>query len=192
MYTCQSEHRAETGKLEGGARHGITNYFVNTMITALQTPEWDTLLKRLVVLYSKSTRFYVKFISRVGDAVILHLLAETSIFVSLPNDCLCQITGPPLLYLPRPQDTLLPKCDRNECMSRVTDGNALEQINSKQSSNIQCPIAANSALKMNTEGSDAGIRPCKRPKTASSTENLVAPPTDGIVRETLAASTNPR
>src|SRR4051794_6161907 len=30
---------------------------------------------------------------------MLHLLMDTSIFVSLPNGCLCQITGEPLIHM---------------------------------------------------------------------------------------------
>jgi hypothetical protein len=29
---------------------------------------------------------------------MLHLLTETSIFVALPNDCLCQLTGEPIVH----------------------------------------------------------------------------------------------
>jgi hypothetical protein len=29
---------------------------------------------------------------------MLHLLTKTSIFVKLPNECLCQMTGMPLIY----------------------------------------------------------------------------------------------
>ncbi|KIO15227.1 hypothetical protein M404DRAFT_83099, partial [Pisolithus tinctorius Marx 270] len=60
----------------------VTNRFVNTIITALQAPEWETLLQR------------------IGADAMLHLLLKTSIFVSLPNECLCQLTGEPLIYIP--------------------------------------------------------------------------------------------
>lgn len=33
----------------------------------------------------------------IGEDAMLHLLTETSIFVSLPNGCLCQLTGEPLI-----------------------------------------------------------------------------------------------
>ena len=33
---------------------------------------------------------------------MLHLLTEASIFVPLPNECLCQVTGTPLVFLPFP------------------------------------------------------------------------------------------
>ncbi|KAF8348940.1 hypothetical protein F5887DRAFT_830934, partial [Amanita rubescens] len=62
------------------ARLGITNEHVNTNVTSLQTPEWDTLLQR------------------IGVESMVHLLADTSIFVSLPNDCYCQMTGKIILY----------------------------------------------------------------------------------------------
>lgn len=35
----------------------------------------------------------------IGDIALLHLLTETSIFIPLPNDCYCQLTGKPLIYL---------------------------------------------------------------------------------------------
>jgi hypothetical protein len=39
---------------------------------------------------------------------MIHLLTETSIFVSLPNGCLCQITGAPLIYLTSNSGTIQP------------------------------------------------------------------------------------
>ncbi|KAF9061333.1 hypothetical protein BDP27DRAFT_1163730, partial [Rhodocollybia butyracea] len=57
----------------------ISNPFVNTIITALQGPEWALLLQR------------------IGVDAMIHLLTKTSVFVSLPNGCLCQMTGPLLL-----------------------------------------------------------------------------------------------
>ncbi len=33
---------------------------------------------------------------------MLHLLTEASIFAPLPNECLCQMTGTPLVFLPSP------------------------------------------------------------------------------------------
>ncbi|TFK40170.1 hypothetical protein BDQ12DRAFT_486484 [Crucibulum laeve] len=63
------------------ARMGITNYFVNTIITALQAPEWESLLQR------------------VGEDAMLHLLTDVSVFISLPNGSLCQMTGEPIIYL---------------------------------------------------------------------------------------------
>ncbi|EIM91098.1 uncharacterized protein STEHIDRAFT_48624 [Stereum hirsutum FP-91666 SS1] len=68
--------------------HAVTNYYVNTIVTALQSSEWERLLKR------------------VGEDVMLHLLTETSIFVALPNDCLCQVTGDMILHR-RPPDMQL-------------------------------------------------------------------------------------
>jgi len=35
----------------------------------------------------------------IGEAPMLHLLTETSIFLSLPNGCLCQLAGDPMIYL---------------------------------------------------------------------------------------------
>ncbi|KAI0043825.1 hypothetical protein FA95DRAFT_1458892, partial [Auriscalpium vulgare] len=59
----------------------IVNEHVNTNITALQGSQWERLLKR------------------IGGGAMVHLLTETSIFVSLPNECLCQLTGRPVVEL---------------------------------------------------------------------------------------------
>ncbi|KAF9446604.1 hypothetical protein P691DRAFT_611900, partial [Macrolepiota fuliginosa MF-IS2] len=56
---------------------GILNTSVNTIVTALLSPEWEILLQK------------------VGIAVVLHILVDASVFVSLPNGCLCQMTGEP-------------------------------------------------------------------------------------------------
>ncbi|PPQ90795.1 hypothetical protein CVT25_012115 [Psilocybe cyanescens] len=40
-----ASHANDNGK-KGMARMGITNYFLNTVITAFQAPEWETLLSR--------------------------------------------------------------------------------------------------------------------------------------------------
>ena len=44
----QASKNGEGGK-RAMSRIGITNYFVNTIITALQAPEWETLLQRFVM-----------------------------------------------------------------------------------------------------------------------------------------------
>ncbi|KAH9481585.1 Telomerase reverse transcriptase [Psilocybe cubensis] len=87
-----ASHANDNGK-KGMARMGITNYFLNTVITALQAEEWENLL------------------SRIGEDAMLHLLTETSIYVSLPNGCLCQLTGEPLINTAPPayNDESLPK-----------------------------------------------------------------------------------
>ncbi|EIN09704.1 hypothetical protein PUNSTDRAFT_66150 [Punctularia strigosozonata HHB-11173 SS5] len=65
-------------------RISVTNFFVNTIVTALQTPEWELLL------------------ARIGPTAMLHLLTETSIFVPLPNDCYCQVAGDFLVHRKAP------------------------------------------------------------------------------------------
>lgn len=62
-------------------RVGITNFFVNTVITTLQEPQWDLLLRR------------------IGVDAMLHLLTDTSLFLSLPNGCFCQVTGEPIIHM---------------------------------------------------------------------------------------------
>src|SRR6266436_400283 len=37
--------------------------------------------------------------SRIGVDVMLHLLTETSVFMCLPNQCLCQMTGEPIVHI---------------------------------------------------------------------------------------------
>ncbi|KAJ7227314.1 hypothetical protein GGX14DRAFT_347941, partial [Mycena pura] len=59
----------------------LANFHVNTNITALQAPEWETLLQR------------------IGTDAMLHLLTDTSVFVALPNDCFCQLVGEPMMYV---------------------------------------------------------------------------------------------
>lgn len=39
---------------------------------------------------------------RIGADAMLHLLLKTSIFASLPNECLCQLTGEPLIFVSLP------------------------------------------------------------------------------------------
>lgn len=39
---------------------------------------------------------------RVGEDVVFHLLTETGIFVALPNDCLCQVTGDMIIHRKAP------------------------------------------------------------------------------------------
>ncbi|KAJ3554494.1 hypothetical protein NM688_g3081 [Phlebia brevispora] len=62
----------------------LQSRYVNTVITAFETQAWATLYDRL------------------GDDIVFHLLADTSIFTSLPNSCYCQITGPPIIDLTPP------------------------------------------------------------------------------------------
>ncbi|OSX57792.1 hypothetical protein POSPLADRAFT_1118271, partial [Postia placenta MAD-698-R-SB12] len=59
----------------------LTNYFVNTIVTALESPEWETLFLK------------------IGEDAMFHLFTETSVFVPLPNECLCQMIGEPIIHL---------------------------------------------------------------------------------------------
>ncbi|KAL6302422.1 hypothetical protein BKA93DRAFT_736902 [Sparassis latifolia] len=67
------------------SRIAITNYFVNTNVTALQAPELELLFER------------------IGEDAMFHLLTETSVFVSLPNECLCQLIGDPIIHMKTPK-----------------------------------------------------------------------------------------
>ncbi|KAF9647962.1 hypothetical protein BDM02DRAFT_3072116, partial [Thelephora ganbajun] len=53
----------------------IVNTAVNTIVNSLQGESW------------------VRLLSRVGEDVLLHLFTGTSVFIPLPNGCLCQVTG---------------------------------------------------------------------------------------------------
>lgn len=80
-------------------RPGVTNYFVNTIVTALQAPEWETLLQRSIFPTRSTRDMLILFILyRIGVDAMLSLLTETSIFISLPNQCLCQMTGVPIIF----------------------------------------------------------------------------------------------
>jgi telomerase reverse transcriptase len=63
---------------------GIYNRFINTVVTALHGPEWELMLQR------------------IGADAMLHLLLNTSLFISLPNECLCQLTGEPIMFASLP------------------------------------------------------------------------------------------
>lgn len=88
----------------GDMRSGVNNFFVNTIVTALQGSDWERLLGRCVpVLVRNALRVsYARHRIRIGESAMLHLLTEACIFVPLPNECLCQLTGIPLVFLPSP------------------------------------------------------------------------------------------
>ncbi|KAH8100825.1 hypothetical protein BXZ70DRAFT_892622, partial [Cristinia sonorae] len=62
----------------------LTNYFLNTIVTALHAPEWETLFQR------------------IGEDAMFHLVTETCLFFPLPNGCFCQMTGEPIVYTAPP------------------------------------------------------------------------------------------
>lgn len=41
---------------------------------------------------------HLRLLDRVGTDMMTHLLTNTSIFAPLENDCLCQLTGKPIIY----------------------------------------------------------------------------------------------
>ncbi|KAL4243808.1 Telomerase reverse transcriptase [Abortiporus biennis] len=62
----------------------LLNSHLNTIVTAILAPEWRCLFER------------------IGEDAMFHLLTEAYIFVSLPNGCLCQMTGEPLIHTKAP------------------------------------------------------------------------------------------
>ncbi|KAF5367406.1 hypothetical protein D9758_003636 [Tetrapyrgos nigripes] len=90
-------------------RRGIVNYFVNTIVTALQGPQWELLLQR------------------IGTTAMIHLLTETNIFISLPNNSLCQMTGEPLNLKKAPTNSLVNSETRSSRKRRMLDGDENER-----------------------------------------------------------------
>lgn len=88
----------------GDTRSGVNNFFVNTNVTALQGSDWERLLRRFVLPPVKDFLFvtHARYWIRIGDSAMFYLLTEASIFVPLPNECLCQLTGTPLVFRPSP------------------------------------------------------------------------------------------
>jgi hypothetical protein len=78
----------------------ITNFSLNTIITGLQSPEWETLLTRYRLATAlRDLSSNSSFARRIGEDAMIHLLLDTDLFLSLPNDCLCQINGEPLIHI---------------------------------------------------------------------------------------------
>jgi hypothetical protein len=97
-YQSSSKMRA------GDTRSGVNNFFVNTNVTALQGSDWERLLRRFVLPPVKDFLFvtHARHWIRIGECAMFHLLTEASIFVPLPNECLCQLTGMPLVFRTSP------------------------------------------------------------------------------------------
>src|SRR5258708_37910191 len=78
----------------GDLRSGVNNFFVNTIVTALQGSEWERLLERCgSVFFFFSKVFYMfDIVIRIGETAMFHLLSEESIFFPLPNECLLRLT----------------------------------------------------------------------------------------------------
>ncbi|TCD64911.1 hypothetical protein EIP91_003447 [Steccherinum ochraceum] len=78
-------------------RATLQNYFVNTIVTALDSPEWDSLFQS------------------IGEDAMYHLLTETCLFMSLPNGCYCQMNGEFIvLRSPPPLQPSAPSVDPQE------------------------------------------------------------------------------
>lgn len=86
--------------------------------------------------------------SRLGVDIILHLLTGTSLFLKLPNECLCQITGEPLVNLQVPSEVRLPapldiERDKHSChgnaLKRKGVGAHPDEPISKRARSIQTP-----------------------------------------------------
>ncbi|KAG2017771.1 hypothetical protein CC2G_007253 [Coprinopsis cinerea AmutBmut pab1-1] len=90
------------GYLMGHSEGDLVMKDKNTIVSVFDSPEWTTLL------------------SKIGVDAMLHLLTETSIFIPLPNGCLCQVTGEPLLFLrPLAKDASVDGETRPACTKAV-------------------------------------------------------------------------
>jgi len=70
------------------------------MVDVLRSHDWCVLLQRYEsrVLLEKTND--LTLLSSIGEDAMLGLLSSTSIFLQLPNGCLCQATGKPMCSLP--------------------------------------------------------------------------------------------
>ncbi|ESK87254.1 telomerase reverse transcriptase [Moniliophthora roreri MCA 2997] len=67
------------------SEHGVSNFAVNTIVTALHAQHWNVL------------------VHVIGRPTMIHLLTKAYVFTILPNGCLCQMTGKPIYSLPKPE-----------------------------------------------------------------------------------------
>ena len=58
---------------------------------------------------------------------MIHLLTETSIFISLPNGCLCQITGEPLIHI-SPNSRIVGPSRGNQTINRKRAWTEIENV----------------------------------------------------------------
>jgi hypothetical protein len=68
---------------------------------------------------------------RIGVDAMFHLLADTSIFVSLPNDSLCQMTGEPIVEK-APPDGKAQDLQKDVNKKRVNAGNTGDEPSAKR------------------------------------------------------------
>lgn len=85
------------------SRPGVENNNMNTIVTSLQGEEWKLLLARQVLILIVLDLSPTDSSHRIGEDAMMHLLTETAIFLSLPNNCFCQMTGEPLINFPPPR-----------------------------------------------------------------------------------------
>ncbi|KAJ3766420.1 hypothetical protein FB446DRAFT_653838 [Lentinula raphanica] len=113
------------GSRESIARR-LHNTFVNTIVTALQEPQWTSLLQR------------------IGVDAMIHLLTRTSMFTSLPNGCLCQMTGPILLHvIPKSECERIAECSNKRKRPNIDNGpsdRSLKRIKISCTASAQPPI----------------------------------------------------
>lgn len=110
---------------------------------------------------SRFINSYSTWRSRVGVDAMLHFLTEVSVFVSLPNQCLCQMTGEPLIHL-------VP-----------FNSGIIDQRPKAQESCAQ----AKSAMKRKAAGHHRDERPTKRLRTFESVSSVATADGTGTVAQ---------
>eukprot|EP01105_Mastigella_eilhardi_P020645 TRINITY_DN4932_c0_g1_i2.p1 TRINITY_DN4932_c0_g1~~TRINITY_DN4932_c0_g1_i2.p1 ORF type:complete len:947 (+),score=178.54 TRINITY_DN4932_c0_g1_i2:2-2842(+) len=94
---------------EFGGRHGSVCLYPNTLHKIILGPNWDLLL------------------TRIGDALLLHMLLRLCVFTPLPNGCFFQLSGPATCELlqswrkfsplrPAPKHVTIPKLVTRKAM----------------------------------------------------------------------------
>ncbi|KAF9360598.1 hypothetical protein BGX26_008583, partial [Mortierella sp. AD094] len=136
------------------------NYFVNTLEAFVRSPLWETLLKR------------------IGDDAMLYLLTSTSMFVALPNNCYCQITGPAIseqaITKRSIQKSLLPSLKRSA--SDVSQTSTLEPPSSSTPSKT-LPNSDAVTPSGTPATSTEYVRASKRKKTEDENKKMSLPET---------------
>lgn len=70
------------------------------MVDVLRSYDWCLLLQRYGSRALPENTFDLTPLPSIGEDAMLGLLSSTSIFIQLPNGCLCQATGKPMCALP--------------------------------------------------------------------------------------------
>lgn len=94
-----------------GRRHELTNNFMHRppgYTTGSSTQSSQLCMGQSGNFCCRGNTFSIRHqtniegVLRIGADAVLHLLFKTSLFISLPNECLCQLTGEPIIFASLP------------------------------------------------------------------------------------------